>query len=273
MNPKRILIILAAAAFLSGTSAPGWATRIALGGPDPLGLAPIVTAAAVEGNSTDACILGDFDGDANGNGIASAGDSCAGVGGTISAATAFAKTAGLFPEFTSTFAFTHAGALEASDALAQAKAGALMTFAGVTGFMGSFDLAIDPFMTTEGDASARMSYVLTFKGDVLFSAEGILDHGLLTTSGAFSNSDFDVDVNGSRTIAKLVNTSFSVPFTVSAQELGQPLPFEFEQVFAVHSENGGLAVVDVPEPSAFFLLVSGACMLGFIMRRKQRHQI
>ncbi|NTU42205.1 MAG: PEP-CTERM sorting domain-containing protein [Nitrospirales bacterium] len=272
LNMKKVFAALILVLTLLGAGSAGWATQVAAPNFFPA-IAGFATAAQVEGSSSDAAMMFDIDTDPDGNGIAFAADAATGTAGTVSAASAFAKSAGLFPDFAVTFAFTEAGPGEASDALAEAKAGAVIRSAGaISG--GRFDIDIDPFIVNDGDARGSMSFTLRFKEDILFSAGATLDHGLLTTSGAFSDTDFDLIRTGSRVTANLINTRFSVPFTITAPEVGMDLPFELDQVFRVHSENGGLAEVSsIPEPSTTVLLGAGlSWMIAFALIRGRKNR-
>jgi PEP-CTERM motif-containing protein len=253
MKIKTIPIVIAIFLF---QNIPAWATAIGIAGPGLVLLPPgTVTGAQVEGSSSDACLMFDQDLDADGNGFASASDSCMGTNGTESSGFAFAKSPGLLPAITTTFAATNAGVGESSDALAEATAGGKVSFSGVTN--GGFDIDIDPFIVTEGNASGSMSFSLTFRNTLVFSAMALLDQGVLTTTGEFSDSDFSVIVEGQTTIAELTNTHFFVPFTIGSNDVGKELSFEFTQVFSVNSQNGGFSQVAIPEPSTCLLLAVG----------------
>jgi hypothetical protein len=213
------------------------------------------TSAAVDGTSSDHATFSKIDPD--GAGLAFAAGSAVGQMGTVSAASALALDVAPFPAFAVTFAFTIAGPGQISTVESEAKTGASIV-SSIVG-QGGFGINIDPFMITEGDASALMSFALSFKGTTLFSGGAVLDHGVLTASGALSDTDFMVTINGSQTRADLVHTMFLVPFTISNDEVGLGLPFEFDQVFQVDAQNGGFAEVSsIPEPASI-----GSCLAGF----------
>jgi len=106
---------------------------------------------------------------------------------------------------------------------------------------------IDPLLTTFGDASSDMSFLLTFNGIDLFTATATLNHGLLTTSGAFSLGEFDTVTTSTGVTATLKRIDFSVPFSIGMGDVNKDLPFEFDQTFRANAANGGSAFAGVPQ--------------------------
>jgi hypothetical protein len=190
--------------------------------------------------------------------------------GTLSAADAFARPAiDIFPASTSTLAVTVAGPGQKSAAFAFAKAGSSISAAiSVSGFI---TLHIDPFLVTDGTASATMAYDLFFNGEELFDSSASLEDGVLNTTGEFSPADFVVShsANGSVT-AFMTQTYFLVPFSIPESLINQSLPEEFDQSFCVSATNGGFAIASsAPEPSSAPLLGFGLAMLFIVASRKR----
>jgi hypothetical protein len=122
---------------------------------------------------------------------------------------------------------------------------------------------IDPLLTTFGDASSGMSFLLTFNGIDLFTATATLNHGLLTTSGAFSLGEFDTVTTSTGVTATLKRIDFSVPFSIGMGDVNKDLPFEFDQTFRANAANGGSAFAGCPGPRRLcrlpWCLAGGRC--------------
>jgi hypothetical protein len=186
---------------------------------------------------------------------------------STSAAAAFAQNVvGVLN--TAVFAFTAPGPGEQSDAGGAARANGRLA-AEVAG-PGGFAISIDPDLINEGDSLASMTYRLFFRNEVVFTAGAIFEDGVLTTSGSFGASDFDVFQDGPRTTARLVTTDFFIPFTIANSEIGQMLPYAFEQAAQVSASNGGFAAITaVPEPASIGLLWIAIVMLLLIRHARQ----
>jgi hypothetical protein len=128
-------------------------------------------------------------------------------------------------------------------------------------------LIIDPpFLLDIGTAQSEISFTALLNGSTIFSADAMLNDGSLITSGAFSPGDFSIQSIGEQTVALLTNDTFSVPFDILPSQVGQPIPFEFDQTFTANAQNGGTAIVDsTPEPSTLLLLGS-SFMSIFLIR-------
>jgi hypothetical protein len=155
-----------------------------------------------------------------------------------------------------------AGMGQDAAAFAVAKVGTTLAFtAAQNGAMFTFTLD-PPFLTNIGAGQSEIDFAASFNGSTIFSADAMLDNGSLTTSGAFSPGDFSVRTVGSQTTALLINDTFSVPFDILPSQVGQAIPFEFDQSFTAMAQNGGTAIVgDVPEPSSLLLLSTAVVVI------------
>jgi hypothetical protein len=255
----------------SGNSVPAVAGSIIVPGIHGLILKALPDFVAIGGQSTDGADFADSDTDPIGLFIGVATGVVNGTAGTSSTA---AATATRFP-FTliSTSASTTAGKDQASSAFAIAKAGNTISAQIAIGIGAFFKVQIDPFLINQGNAAASMSYALIFNGQTLFTAGASLNDGILSTSGAFSPSDFQIihAADGS-TMAVLTQVDFSVPFEIPANLLNTDLSLEFDQRFDVSSTNGGLATVSsAPEPSMGALVGCGfMTLMGWrLLHRRQ----
>jgi hypothetical protein len=151
-----------------------------------------------------------------------------------------------------------AGIGQTATAVAFAKYGTSLRFSAAP-LPGILKLIIDPpFLLDSGTAQSEMAFTATLNGSTIFSADAMLNDGSLITSGAFSPGDFSIQTMGEQTVALLTNDTFSVPFDILPSQVGQAIPFEFDQTFTANAQNGGTAIVDnTPEPSTFLLLASG----------------
>ena len=83
-----------------------------------------------------------------------------------------------------------------------------------------------------------MAFTALLNGSTIFSAHAMLNDGRLSTSGAFSLSHFSIQRMGEQTVALLTNDTFSVPFDILPSQVGQAIPFEFDQTFTANAQNG-----------------------------------
>ncbi|MDX5053327.1 hypothetical protein, partial [Streptococcus suis] len=68
--------------------------------------------------------------------------------------------------------------------------------------------------------------------------------GNLSTTGSLQPSDFTVSTASGRATATLNNVNFSIPVSFTPAQMGQNVPFEFDQTFTSTGSNGGSANVD-----------------------------
>lgn len=118
------------------------------------------------------------------------------------------------------------------------------TFA-INGATGLIKGQLDPTMTATGSGTAKMNFTAVLNGSTIYAATATLDSsGNLSTTGSLQPSDFTVSTASGRATATLNNVNFSIPVSFTPAQMGQNVPFEFDQTFTSTGSNGGSANVD-----------------------------